>query len=358
MRWKNAWTLCQKDLDEVRKQKLVIGSVIFMPLFLGALFPTMMMTPFMFMGPIKDEWDVPGLVDMTYGIEPHPVSVSPNRTIENVTLEGVSLSNAEIRNATLKNVVIDSCVVRGSRIANSTVFSSVLEDTWIESSFVRDSKGDRLDGQDIVMDYSDLKFVRTRENELMLLLPQMINMVLVIFIIIPCTLPTIIASYSIVGEKNARSLEPLLATPVVEEEILMGKVMSAFVPTMLASWGAFCLGATLVNAILLSTLGSTFVDPWTWIAVMFVLAPVACLMTVLACVIISSKVTTVQAAQQLGGLFVMPVTILMFAVLSGVILLSPLTVLAFSGIYALIDIGLFQVARRVFNREDILVKWA
>ena len=47
MRWKNAWTLCQKDLDEVRKQKLVIGSVIFMPLFLGALFPTMMMTPFM-----------------------------------------------------------------------------------------------------------------------------------------------------------------------------------------------------------------------------------------------------------------------------------------------------------------------
>ena len=39
MRWKNAWILTRKDLDEFKKQKLLIGSIIAMPLILGIIMP-------------------------------------------------------------------------------------------------------------------------------------------------------------------------------------------------------------------------------------------------------------------------------------------------------------------------------
>ena len=49
-----------------------------------------------------------------------------------------------------------------------------------------------------------------------------------LFITGAVTLPTTIASYSLVGEKVQRSIEPLLATPTTEGEILLGKSIAAF----------------------------------------------------------------------------------------------------------------------------------
>src|SRR4051812_29409933 len=45
----------------------------------------------------------------------------------------------------------------------------------------------------------------------------------ILFLIVPLMIPNIIAAYSIVGEKNNRTLEPLLAAPVRTWELLVGK---------------------------------------------------------------------------------------------------------------------------------------
>ena len=57
------------------------------------------------------------------------------------------------------------------------------------------------------------------------------------FVVLAAVLPTSIAAYSIVGEKVEKSLEPLLATPATDGEILLGKSIAAFVPPILATWG-------------------------------------------------------------------------------------------------------------------------
>jgi ABC-2 type transport system permease protein len=80
---------------------------------------------------------------------------------------------------------------------------------------------------------------------------MMFNMILMIFIIVPATLPTIIATYSIVGEKNNRSLEPLLATPTTDGEILTGKIFSAFLPSMGSTFLAFSLGVLLLDILII-----------------------------------------------------------------------------------------------------------
>ena len=51
----------------------------------------------------------------------------------------------------------------------------------------------------------------------------MVNEFLLLFLLIPLAVPVTIASYSIVGEKSTRSLEPLLATPTSTVEIIIGK---------------------------------------------------------------------------------------------------------------------------------------
>ena len=43
------------------------------------------------------------------------------------------------------------------------------------------------------------------------------------YLMIPALLPVIIASHSIIGEKQIKSLEPLLATPITTSELLIGK---------------------------------------------------------------------------------------------------------------------------------------
>ena len=185
----------------------------------------------------------------------------------------------------------------------------------------------------------------------------MFNMVLMIFIIVPATLPTIIATYSIVGEKNNRSLEPLLATPTSDGELLAGKIFSAFLPSMGSTYLAFTLGVVLLDVVLIPKFGYPLLPNLTWILTMVLLAPTACLMSILACVLVSSKVSDVRAAQQLGGFIVMPVVVLMLGVLSGFIFLSPVMIVVFAGIYSCLDFGLFYFAKVIFNRENILTTW-
>ena len=53
----------------------------------------------------------------------------------------------------------------------------------------------------------------------------------------PAYIPLSIATFSIIGEKLARSLEPVLAAPIRTSELLAGKAVAALVPGVLAGLG-------------------------------------------------------------------------------------------------------------------------
>lgn len=356
MRWHNAWIVMRKDLAEFRKQKLVIGSIIAMPIILGVILPLVMFVPMVTMVPLDKQWDVPGLLSIG-SLPSETTTPLTNQTVENITRQGVVIKNTTVKNAHLTQCVIHSCILENTSIADSTITNCSMNNTSLENSTVIRSEGDTLDGKYILAISSDLRFKKTKPSDIDLVLPMMLNMVLMIFIIVPATLPTIIATYSIVGEKNNRSLEPLLATPTTDGELLAGKIFSSFLPSMGATLLAFSLGVVLLDIIVIPKVGYPLLPNIIWLLSIFLLAPMACLMSVLACVLVSSKVSDVRAAQQLGGFIVMPVVVLMLGVISGFIFLSPLMILLFAAIYGGINLGLFYFARAVFNRETILTKW-
>lgn len=356
MRWRNAWIVMRKDLDEFTKQKLVIGSIVAMPIFLGVVLPLLTFLPVITVIPPGDTWDVQGLIET--GETPRDyMDPLTDQSRVNETIQHSFLQHTRIQNATVNASMIIDCIVDNSTLVDSTIYHSTLTYSQTTHVTIIRSKGTMLNGSMILAVDSNLTFVNKKPSEIYTVLPMMLNMVLMIFIIVPATLPTIIASYSIVGEKNNRSLEPLLATPTTDGELLAGKIFSSFIPSMVSTAIAFSLGVILLDIVLTPYIGYAPLPTFTWILSIVLLAPTACLMSILACVIISSKVTDVRAAQQVGGFVVMPVVVLMLGVISGLTLLSPVLVIVFAGVYAGIDVTLFYFAKAVFNREDILVKW-
>ena len=346
----------RKDLDEFKKQKLVIGSIVAMPIILGVVLPLVMFVPIVTVVPIDKPWDVPGLLQI--GTVPGS-SIVPwtNQTVESTSRNASVFNHAIIKDAFLTNCVIESCILENTTILDSTIQNSSLSDSFLSNVTVLRSQGVRLDGRYILAVSSNLTFLKTKPSEISQVLPMMFNMILMIFIIVPATLPTIIATYSIVGEKNNRSLEPLLATPTTDGELLAGKIFSSFIPSMGSTLLAFTLGVVLLDVILIPRTGFPLLPTPTWILSILLLAPTACLMSVLACVLVSSKVSDVRAAQQLGGFVAMPVVVLMLGVLSGFIFLSPVMIFVIAGFYGLLDIILFYFSKAIFNRETILTKW-
>ena len=60
--------------------------------------------------------------------------------------------------------------------------------------------------------------------------------VLLYMLAIPALVPAALASYSVVGERQQGTLEPVLATPIRREEFLLGKALAAFVPSLVISY--------------------------------------------------------------------------------------------------------------------------
>jgi ABC-type transport system involved in multi-copper enzyme maturation permease subunit len=58
---------------------------------------------------------------------------------------------------------------------------------------------------------------------------------------IPVLVPATLAAYSVVGERLQGTLEPLLTTPVSREELLLGKALAAFLPSVLVSYAVFAI---------------------------------------------------------------------------------------------------------------------
>jgi ABC-2 type transport system permease protein len=199
-------------------------------------------------------------------------------------------------------------------------------------------------------------FVAQRKSpaELMVLLPAF----LFFYVILGAYLSTPIASYTIAGEKVEKSLEPLLATPTTDSEILLGKGISAFLPPLAATLGGSALFMLLMDLTTKGKLGYYYFPDWNSAIVILLLLPLALLMSVQMNVIMSSRVTDVRAGQQLGALTVVPFIGLYVAGELNVINLGDTTNLVIiAGALVVVDVLLFFLSRAAFRREEILTKW-
>jgi ABC-2 type transport system permease protein len=179
---------------------------------------------------------------------------------------------------------------------------------------------------------------------------------LTVFLILPAYIPLAIASYSIVGEKQTRSLEAVLATPIRTEELLTGKALAALVPGLLASWISYGAMLTLAAILIGGVMVGVLTDP-TWLAAVFALGPAVGLVSVDAGVIVSSRVNDPRAAQQIGALIILPLVALTVIQTTGRFVLSAREYVILAAVVAVVGFVGIRVGSRIFGRETILTRW-
>lgn len=180
---------------------------------------------------------------------------------------------------------------------------------------------------------------------------------LTFFLMMPLIVPLSIAAQSIVGEKQNKSLEPLLATPIKTGELLFAKALSAVVPGVLVTWVSFLL--FMVGARLLISSDRVFDALWNprWLVAMLILAPLLSLLSVSIAVVVSSRVNDTRTVQQVGGFIVLPIVVLGVAQTTGLILLNTATFVLGAIVVAVIDFIILRIGARLFRREKILTQW-
>jgi ABC-type Na+ efflux pump permease subunit len=177
------------------------------------------------------------------------------------------------------------------------------------------------------------------------------------YVIGAASLPTGIASYSIVGEKIQKSLEPLLATPMTDSEILLGKSIAAFVPPIAAIWASSVVFMALMDLVTHAGLGYFYYPNWSFGVIILVLAPLASILSIELTVILSARANDVRSVQQFTGVMFFPFLIIYVMTEIGVIQLDTTTLLILSGIFLVADLLLFYLSTKSFKREEILTRW-
>jgi ABC-2 type transport system permease protein len=185
----------------------------------------------------------------------------------------------------------------------------------------------------------------------------LISQFILLFMIIPLAIPITIASYSIIGEKTTRTLEPLLATPITTTELLGGKSAAAVIPGVIATWLAYLI--LVIGAALMGVgpgVMDSLLDPF-WLIAVFIVGPLLALTGVSVAVMVSSRATDPRAAEQVSMLVFLPVLLIFFAQMAGLILIDARLVLLMALALIVVDVALMAAAIRLFQRETILTRW-
>lgn len=176
------------------------------------------------------------------------------------------------------------------------------------------------------------------------------------FLIVPMMVASVIAADSFVGERERKTLEALLYTPLTNRELLLAKMLSAWLAAIVVGLGAFVLYTIVVNGVGWPLMGRLFFPNWMWIALVLWVAPAVAGLGLGLTVLLSTRVNTFQEAYQMGSIVVVPLIALMIGQFAGVIYLSVGLTLALGLVIWVIDAVILWFGVKTFDRDALLAR--
>ena len=177
-----------------------------------------------------------------------------------------------------------------------------------------------------------------------------------LFFLVPLILPTVIAAQAVVGERDQGTLEPVLTTPVLREELLMGKALAAIVPTVLIAYALTAAFGLAVRARGVALVVHLFWQPTQLVATVL-FAPLLAAFSIWVGLAISTRANDVRVAQQLSSLATLPMLGLLALFTFRVIEPSVGVALAGAALLTVIDAGAWRLVSTMFDRERLLTRY-
>jgi len=177
-----------------------------------------------------------------------------------------------------------------------------------------------------------------------------------LFLIVPLMVSTVIAADSFVGERERKTMEALLHSPITNWELLVAKMLTAWIAALVVSLVGFVLYGIVANLFGLQILGYLFFPTPMWLLLVFWVSPAVAAVGLGLSVLISTRVNTFQEAYQTSGMAVVPVVALMFAQLLGGLYLSNVFALIMGLAVWVIAAAILWFGARTFERERLIAR--
>lgn len=184
----------------------------------------------------------------------------------------------------------------------------------------------------------------------------LVYMLAPMFLIIPLMVASVIAADSFAGERERRTLEALLYTPTTDRDLFIGKLLSSWLPALAVTLAGFILYAVMANLAAWPTMGQIFFPNTMWVVMTLWVAPAAAGLGLSTMVLVSVRAQGFQDAYQTGGMVVLPILLLVFGQISGVMYFSVWVVLLLGLVLWAIDAALIWFGSRTFRRGRLIAR--
>jgi ABC-2 type transport system permease protein len=180
-----------------------------------------------------------------------------------------------------------------------------------------------------------------------------VGVISLLMLIVPIVIPPVIAAYSVVGERDQGTLEPVLTAPLRASELLLGKAVAAFLPSVGIAYAIYLIVLISVRLAAAHVVSNVVFHPPLLLAqVLF--TPLLALWSIWVGIGVSTRASDVRVAQQLATIASLP--LLAFTSLISFQLIKPSVPLTIGLALALLaaDIVAWRVVSRLFDRERLV----
>jgi ABC-type transport system involved in multi-copper enzyme maturation permease subunit len=170
---------------------------------------------------------------------------------------------------------------------------------------------------------------------------------------IPALVPAVVAAYSVVGERQQGTLEPVLTTPVRREEFMLGKALAALIPSLAISYGVYLVLIACVELFAHPGVAPELVR-WPELLAQLLFSPLLAGWSIWVGIAISTRFGEARVAQQLGALASFPSVLLVALIAFGVIPASLGLTIAGAVLLVLLNGLGWRITSAAFQRERLV----
>jgi len=177
---------------------------------------------------------------------------------------------------------------------------------------------------------------------------------LLFLLLIPVIMPSTLAAYSVVGEREQGTLEPLLTTPIRRQEFILGKAAAVMIPTLALSYTVFGIFLAIVGLFAKPAISSGVFRQGPLLLALVLFTPLLAGWAIVVGMAVSVRASEVRVAQQLGTLASFPPLGAVVLLVVGVIQPTFPVAVGFAVGLLAIDLRAFRIVSQMFDRERLV----
>jgi ABC-2 type transport system permease protein len=185
-------------------------------------------------------------------------------------------------------------------------------------------------------------------------LDKRIDAALFLPLLVPVFVPAMLAAFGVAGEREQGTLEPVLTTPVRRAELVAGKALAIFAPSLVISYAEFGLFFAITQLFAIAPAAAAVRHaPQLPAALVFI--PLLAAWAIWAGLAISTRATDTRVAYQLSVLSSLPPVAVTALMSFNVIPPAFGTAAAFAGGLLVVDCAACFGVSRLFDRERLVM---